>query len=114
MAAADIYAMPSLAEPFGLVFLEAMAMELPVFALNSGGRPRSCRAGHDRLTFPNQAICQVNRTLACLDSRPTTPSTHGSQRSTTGGATLHDAPNGERHGTVYQQLNVRGAMAPTF
>jgi glycosyltransferase involved in cell wall biosynthesis len=37
MAAADIYAMPSLYEPFGLVFLEAMAMELPVIALNNGG-----------------------------------------------------------------------------
>ena len=39
MAAADIYAMPSLGEPFGLVFLEAMAMELPVVALESGGAP---------------------------------------------------------------------------
>ena len=39
MAAADVYAMPSLYEPFGLVYLEAMAMELPVVALNSGGTP---------------------------------------------------------------------------
>jgi glycosyltransferase involved in cell wall biosynthesis len=39
MAAADIYAMPSLGEPFGLVFLEAMAMKLPVVALESGGAP---------------------------------------------------------------------------
>jgi len=37
MAAADIFAMPSFEEPFGLVFLEAMAMELPVVALDSGG-----------------------------------------------------------------------------
>ena len=37
MAGADIFAMPSLGEPFGLVFLEAMAMTLPVVALDSGG-----------------------------------------------------------------------------
>jgi len=37
MAAADIFAMPSLEEPFGLVFAEAMAMRLPVVALDSGG-----------------------------------------------------------------------------
>jgi glycosyltransferase involved in cell wall biosynthesis len=37
MAASDIYAMPSLYEPFGLVFAEAMAMRLPVVALNTGG-----------------------------------------------------------------------------
>ena len=39
MAAADVFAMPSLGEPFGLVYLEAMAMRLPVIALDSGGAP---------------------------------------------------------------------------
>jgi len=37
MEAADVFAMPSVGEPFGLVFLEAMAMQLPVVALDSGG-----------------------------------------------------------------------------
>jgi glycosyltransferase involved in cell wall biosynthesis len=37
MAAADVFAMPSQFEPFGLVFAEAMAMELPVVALANGG-----------------------------------------------------------------------------
>jgi glycosyltransferase involved in cell wall biosynthesis len=37
MAAADVFAMPSVGEPFGLVYAEAMAMELPVVALDSGG-----------------------------------------------------------------------------
>jgi glycosyltransferase involved in cell wall biosynthesis len=37
MAAADVFAMPSDAEPFGLVFAEAMAMKLPVVALDNGG-----------------------------------------------------------------------------
>lgn len=37
MAAADVFAMPSFEEPFGLVFGEAMAMERPVVALDNGG-----------------------------------------------------------------------------
>ncbi|HEX3854457.1 MAG TPA: glycosyltransferase family 4 protein [Polyangiaceae bacterium] len=39
MAASDILAMPSLEEPFGLVFAEAMAMKRPVVAFDSGGTP---------------------------------------------------------------------------
>jgi glycosyltransferase involved in cell wall biosynthesis len=45
MAAADIYAMPSQFEPFGLVYLEAMAMQLPIVALNNGGTPEVVEAG---------------------------------------------------------------------
>ena len=45
MAAADVFAMPSLGEPFGLVFLEAMAMQLPVVALDSGGAPEVVEDG---------------------------------------------------------------------
>jgi glycosyltransferase involved in cell wall biosynthesis len=45
MAAADIFAMPSVREPFGLVFLEAMAMELPVVALQSGAAPEVVEHG---------------------------------------------------------------------
>jgi glycosyltransferase involved in cell wall biosynthesis len=36
-AATDIYTMPSFEEPFGMVFLEAMAMQKPVVALDNGG-----------------------------------------------------------------------------
>jgi glycosyltransferase involved in cell wall biosynthesis len=39
MGAADVFAMPSIEEPFGLVYLEAMATGLPVVALDSGGTP---------------------------------------------------------------------------
>jgi glycosyltransferase involved in cell wall biosynthesis len=49
MAAADIYAMPSLHEPFGLVYLEAMAMQLPVVALRSGGAPEVIEDGRTGL-----------------------------------------------------------------
>jgi glycosyltransferase involved in cell wall biosynthesis len=40
LAASDIFAMPSFEEPFGVVFLEAMAMGKPVVALRSGGAPQ--------------------------------------------------------------------------
>lgn len=39
MSSADLFAMPSIGEPFGLVFLEAMASGLPVVAYDSGGTP---------------------------------------------------------------------------
>lgn len=37
LAAIDIFALPSFEEPFGVAYLEAMAMEKPVVALRSGG-----------------------------------------------------------------------------
>jgi glycosyltransferase involved in cell wall biosynthesis len=49
MAAADVYAMPSVDEPFGLVFLEAMAMERPVVALDNGGTPEVVEHGRSGL-----------------------------------------------------------------
>ena len=39
MLASDVYAMPSFEEPFGLVYLEAMAAGTPVIALRTGGTP---------------------------------------------------------------------------
>lgn len=37
IAAADVFVLPSLAEPFGLAILEAMALARPVVAVNAGG-----------------------------------------------------------------------------
>ncbi len=39
LAALDIFALPSYEEPFGLAITEAMSMQLPVIACNSGGVP---------------------------------------------------------------------------
>jgi glycosyltransferase involved in cell wall biosynthesis len=37
LSASDVFSMPTFEEPFGLVFLEAMAMKMPVVAIESGG-----------------------------------------------------------------------------
>jgi glycosyltransferase involved in cell wall biosynthesis len=45
MAACDVFTLPSFEEPFGLVFLEAMATARPVVALNNGGTPEVVEHG---------------------------------------------------------------------
>jgi glycosyltransferase involved in cell wall biosynthesis len=45
MAACDVFSMPSDEEPFGLVYLEAMAMERPVLAIGNGGTPEVVEHG---------------------------------------------------------------------
>lgn len=49
LAASDVFALPSLQEPFGLVFLESMAMKKPVVALDSGGAPEVVEHGKSGL-----------------------------------------------------------------
>ncbi len=49
MAACDVFSLPSFEEPFGLVFLEAMAMQRPVVALDDGGTPEVVEHGRSGL-----------------------------------------------------------------
>lgn len=70
MAAADVYAMPSLGEPFGLVFAEAMAMELPVVALDSGGAPEVVEHGRTGLLSAYGDVDELARNLSALLGDP--------------------------------------------
>src|SRR5262249_34492298 len=70
MAAADIFAMPSVGEPFGLVFAEAMAMELPVLALDSGAAPEVIEHQVTGLLAPSADSVQLGRDLSVLVADP--------------------------------------------
>lgn len=50
--AGDIFVLPSLAEPFGLVILEAMALGRPVIATDAGGPPEIVEEGVTGLLVP--------------------------------------------------------------
>jgi glycosyltransferase involved in cell wall biosynthesis len=52
LAACDVFALPSFEEPFGLVFVEAMAMKRPVVALTNGGTPEVVEHGKCGLLSP--------------------------------------------------------------
>jgi glycosyltransferase involved in cell wall biosynthesis len=70
MAAADVYAMPSTREPFGLVFAEAMAMKLPVLGLDDGGTPEVVEHGRTGLLSGHGDIDALAANLASLLGSP--------------------------------------------
>lgn len=52
LAASDLFTMPSFEEPFGVVFLEAMAMRKAVVAIDNGGTPEVVTNGKAGLLSP--------------------------------------------------------------
>jgi glycosyltransferase involved in cell wall biosynthesis len=66
MAACDVFTMPSLEEPFGLVFLEAMAMQRPVVAVGDGGTPEVVEHGRSGLLAPPRDIDALARNIVAL------------------------------------------------
>lgn len=67
LAASDVFAMPSFEEPFGLVYLEAMAMRIPVLALSSGGAPEIVDDGRSGFLSPvGDGNALAERLLALL------------------------------------------------
>ena len=69
-AAADVFLLPSMHEPFGIVILEAWAAGLPVVASRTGGVASFVREGIDGLMFTPGAVAGCVRLLSALhDSR---------------------------------------------
>jgi glycosyltransferase involved in cell wall biosynthesis len=68
MWAADIFVLPSLAEPFGLVLLEAMSLGKPVVATSAGGPLEIVVAGETGLLVPpaqpHELALAINQLLA--------------------------------------------------
>jgi glycosyltransferase involved in cell wall biosynthesis len=66
MSAFDIFAHPSWEEPFGMVFLEAMAMAKPVVAWASGGAPEVIAHGETGLLAERPSIQSLATALTTL------------------------------------------------
>ncbi|MBM4161474.1 MAG: glycosyltransferase family 4 protein [Ignavibacteria bacterium] len=66
MSAIDIFVLPSYAETYGLVLIEAMAMEKPVIATSAGGVPEIVEHGRTGLLVPprdHEALADAMVTL---------------------------------------------------
>jgi glycosyltransferase involved in cell wall biosynthesis len=70
MAAADVVVMPSLAEPFGLVLLEAMSLGRPVVATRAGGPLEIVADGVTGLLIPPADPPALSAALARLIANP--------------------------------------------
>ena len=66
LAASDVFAMPSFEEPFGLVFLEAMAMKRPIVALNNGGTKEVIEDGKSGLLSGPADVTALARNITRL------------------------------------------------
>jgi glycosyltransferase involved in cell wall biosynthesis len=66
LAACDIFALPSFEEPFGVAFLEAMAMKRPIIALDNGGTPYVVEHGKAGLLSAPGDVPQLGENLLTL------------------------------------------------
>jgi glycosyltransferase involved in cell wall biosynthesis len=66
IASFDVFAHPSWEEPFGMVFLEAMAMRKPVVAWNSGGAPEVIVHGETGLLAERGSVPALAQALVAL------------------------------------------------
>jgi len=70
MAAADVFVLPSLAEPFGLVLLEAMALGRPVIATRAGGPLEIVMDGETGFLVPPSSPAALAEALKRLITNP--------------------------------------------
>jgi glycosyltransferase involved in cell wall biosynthesis len=66
MAACDVFTLPSFGEPFGLVYLEAMAMERPVVSVDNGGTPEVVEHGRSGLLGPPRDVPALTANIITL------------------------------------------------
>lgn len=70
LAALDVYAMPSWEEPWGMIYLEAMAMRKPVVAWRSGGVPEVVLHDQTGILTPPRDIPALAEAISTLLRRP--------------------------------------------
>jgi glycosyltransferase involved in cell wall biosynthesis len=70
VSACDIFTLPSFEEPFGLVFLEAMAMRKPVVAIANGGTPEVVEHEGTGLLSPPWDVPALAANIAALVRDP--------------------------------------------
>ena len=70
MSAADIFVLPSPAEPFGLVLLEAMALGKPIVACAAGGPCEIVDSGKTGILVPPKSPSAMAQALATLAADP--------------------------------------------
>ena len=112
LAAADIYTMPSFEEPFGVVYLEAMAMKKPVIALDNGGTREVVENGKSGLLSAPQDIEQLASNITRLIGDPQLRhrmGEYGRSRVETFFTPARMACDVEQ---IYQQLNIRKTSQP--
>ncbi len=66
MAAADVFALPSKMESFGLALLEASAAGVPVVCSNAGGVPEVFQDGFNALLYPPGDDNAMAKAIICL------------------------------------------------
>jgi glycosyltransferase involved in cell wall biosynthesis len=67
---ADIFALPSMREPYGTVYGEAMAFGLPVVGWDAGNLPHLARDGIEGVVVPRGDVLALGRALANLALDP--------------------------------------------
>jgi glycosyltransferase involved in cell wall biosynthesis len=70
MAACDVYTMPTWEEPFGMVFLEAMALRKPVVAFALGGPAEIVKSGETGFLVEPKSVSQLAEATITLLSDP--------------------------------------------